>query len=144
MYYFDTSVLVPVFISLHPNHEVFVKLLESLKREGKLFTSTHTMAELYSTISKLPHDLTLNPVDVAKVINEELKNIFEIIELDRKDYKKAIKRCADLQLKSGIIYDALHLQAAIKAKIDVLYTANLRDFNRLYTSELKFELKGLA
>ena len=47
------------------------------------------------------------------------------------------------KLTGGIIYDALHLQAAIKAKVDRLYTANLRDFQRLYSEDLGFELVGV-
>lgn len=38
-----------------------------------------------------------------------------IIELVKEDYEAAIKRCARLNIANGVIYDALHLQAALKA-----------------------------
>jgi hypothetical protein len=35
-----------------------------------------------------------------------------------------------------VIYHALHRQAAIKANAQVLYTSNLRDFERLGATEM--------
>ena len=55
----------------------------------------------------------------------------ETIALDEQDYYAAMDRCADLGLDLGVIYDALHFQAALKAKADILYTENRRDFDRL-------------
>jgi len=72
-----------------------------------------------------------------------MDNTFTVIELNKNDYKKALERCARLNLLSGVIYDALHLQAAIKAEADALYTSNLRDFQRLWTKDLPFELIGV-
>ena len=41
------------------------------------------------------------------------------IDLNKNDYEAALLRCAKFELTSGIIYDALHLQAAIKANVDI-------------------------
>ena len=66
-----------------------------------------------------------------------------LVELDRSDYEAAIKRCADLNLVRSVIYDALHVQAALKAGAEILYTDNLRDFNRLVTEEDSLIVKGI-
>lgn len=143
-YYFDTSVLLPILIAPHPQHNRCLKLFENAQSKGEVLSTTnHTYAELYSNLTKLPFGLKIDPKDAANAIITDLGNIITTIDLPRTDYAAAVQRCADFNLISGIIYDALHLQAAVKAGVDVLYTANLRDFRRLYSDDLSFELIGV-
>lgn len=43
----------------------------------------------------------------------------------------ALNRVAERGLRGGIVYDSLHLQAALKKKVDLLVTLNVKDFERL-------------
>ena len=95
-------------------------------------------------MTKLPFNLSIPPGQAIRAIDDGFGTILTFIDLTRSDYEAALHRCARLDLTSGIIYDALHVQAAIKAGVDVLYTANLRDFQRLLTPEVAFEVKGVA
>jgi len=144
-YYFDTSVILPALIQQHPKHDVCLSEITIIKEKGnQVLTSTnHTFAELYANITRLPGGISVSPKTAADLINNYLAQFFTPIHLTDKDYAAAINRCAQLDLVSGVIYDALHLQAAIKAEVDVLYTANMRDFRRLYTKDLRFLLLPL-
>lgn len=141
--YFDTSVLFPALSTAHPSHLICLKAFEEASKKGKIVClSMHVYAELYANLTRFPLGDRIHPKIAAKAIIE-LGKLVTTIDLTRSDYEAALNRCADRELTSGIIYDALHLQAAIKAKADVLYTANLRDFKRLFSDDLGFTLKGI-
>lgn len=102
---------------------------------------THTYAELYSNLTKLPKGLAITSDLAFQIITKEIGSIFEIVELTKSDYEAALQRCAQKGLVSGVIYDALHLQAALKAEVSLLYTNNFSDFERLLDPADKIELK---
>lgn len=142
--YFDTSALLPALLTAHPHHKLGREMLSKARREGEIIClSMHVYAELYANITRFPIGKKVSPLIAAEMI-VKLEDFVRTIDLSRQDYKAALHRCAERQLISGIIYDALHLQAAIKAKVDVLYTTNLRDFQLLYSDDLPFELIGVA
>lgn len=142
--YFDTSVLFPAMTSAHPNHQLCLSTLHKALQEGEIVClSLHVYAELYANLTRFPLGERISPQVATKTIIEDLGKVVTTIDLTRADYEAALRRCADRGLGSGIIYDALHLQAAIKAKVEVLYTNNLRDFQRLYSDDLGFELRGI-
>jgi len=116
-------------------------LEECQKEHVKLCTATHTYAELYSNLTRLPFDLNLPPAQATQAIITQLKHVLTFVPLTDADYQAALARCAERNLVSGVIYDALHLQAAIRADAEVLYTANLRDFERLGARDV-LELRG--
>jgi len=137
----DTSILLPSLAIDHKNHEFCREFLSYLnKQHHVVILNTHVAAELYSNLSVIK-DLKLS-ADSARKLVRAAAAIFEPVSLNMDDYLLAIDRCADLKLVSGVIYDALHFQAAIKANVDVLYTANLRDFERLITDEIKFKVES--
>jgi len=142
--YLDTSILLPILIAEHENHSVCKEILAEGLRTGTVITSaTHAYAELYRNLTrgKTPYEVSPELAEIA--ITEKLAPLMTMIVLDKSDYEAAIARCVALDLSSSIIYDALHVQAAIKAKADVLYTDNLRDFSRLVTEDLGLDLQGV-
>ena len=56
----------------------------------------------------------------------------QIVSLSGRDYRKVIDTMAGLQLSGGSIYDAIVVQAALKAGADRLLTLNGRDFRRVW------------
>lgn len=137
----DTSVLYPAASFQHPNHQVCSALIAQLDKQSTIFVlNTHLIAELYNNLTKVP-SLKI-PTDTARKTIKQIATKFRPIALDVPDYLLAVDRCADLDLPGGVIYDALHFQAAIKAQVDVLYTYNLKDFTRLVTEEISFTVKA--
>ena len=143
--YFDTSVLLPVIITQHPNHTKCLKTFEKAREKGKIATTTiHAYAELYSNLTRLPFGMNISPEKASEAILEHLGKIITPIDLETQDYIAAIRLCATKKLTSGVVYDALHIQAALKANADILYTANLKDFKRLYSKGFNFSLSGIS
>jgi predicted nucleic acid-binding protein len=96
----------------------------------------HAYAEMYNNLIRpTKHKVHLSLELAADVIINQVGARLTIIELIKEDYEAAIKRCARLNLVGGVIYDALHLQAALKAGAEILYADNLRDFTRLVIEE---------
>lgn len=136
----DTSVLFPAVSAQHPNHLECANLVNSLHKKGTIFVlNTHLIAELYSNLTRIPQ-LRIS-TDAARNLIKSLATQFEPITLDVTDYLNAVDRCADFDLSGGIIYDALHFEAALKAEVEILYTYNLKDFIRLKAEDIPFKIE---
>lgn len=141
--YFDTSVLFPALHTAHPNHLICKKAFELAIKEGEILCLTmHVYAELFANLTRFPRGDKIHPKVAADTIIKLGKSVTSI-DLNKSDYEQALLRCGRLGLSSGIIYDALHLQAAIKGKVDILLTANLKDFEKLWDEDLSFELRSI-
>jgi predicted nucleic acid-binding protein len=128
---FDTSVLVAAFEVSHPRHSVCLPWLQRVQ-EKKIdgYLSTHTFAELYSVLTRLPVRPPISPAIAQRLIDENL-HLFTAIPLAANDYQKAIACMVRLNLPGGGIFDALIAQATLKAEVDVLLTLNPSHFTRL-------------
>ena len=65
------------------------------------------------------------------MIDEWISSVFNVIEFKLSDYQKAIERVSRRSLRGGIIYDSLHVQAALKRKVNALVTLNSKHFDQL-------------
>ena len=128
---FDTSVLIAALIEDHPSHSQSLSWLQRV-RLGELegFVSTHTIAELYSVLTRIPRKPRINPELAQQLIVDNLGNFNKVV-LTAEDYQATISRMVSLNLPGGGIYDGLIAQAALKAGVDVLLTLNPKDFTRL-------------
>lgn len=145
-YFLDTSILLPAALSVHPNHVYAARLIEmsSAVSAELVCLSTHVVAELYSNLPNAARQLdTLITAREAAYAVRSLVGHFTTITLDEEDYFNALDRCAQLDLTGGVVYDAIHYQAALKAKVNILYTDNLKDFTRLAMPGDDMEIEGL-
>jgi len=128
---FDTSVFVAAFEVSHPRHGVCLPWLQrAQKKEISGYLSTHTFAELYSVLTRLPVKPTIAPSTAQRLIDKNL-HLFVAVPLTAHDYQQAITCMVGLNLPGGGIFDALIAQAALKAEVDVLLTLNPGHFTRL-------------
>lgn len=59
---FDTSVLVAAMLAEHPRHPESLPWLQRVQvKEIAGFVSTHTLAELYAVLTRLPRTPRINP-----------------------------------------------------------------------------------
>ena len=129
---FDTSVLVPALITVLPQHAKAASLLrEAHQGDFAIHISTHTLAELYATLTTLPLSPRLSPGQVQELIRRNVLDKAHVVPLEAGDYEAVIDRMIRLGLSGGAIYDALHVQAAEKVEAQKLYTFNGRDFRRM-------------
>ena len=92
--------------------------------------ATHTLAELYSVLTRLPVRPRISPELAQRLITENLER-FEVIPLTTEDYQMVLAQMVSLNLTGGGIYDALIAQAAVKAEANTLLTLNPNHFTRL-------------
>lgn len=128
---FDTSVIVAASLSRHPKHAAcFAQLRAARTRTVQGCLSTHSLAEIYSMLTRMPGKPRILPQDVRLLIDHHLQYL-EAVSLDSDDYRAAIAQMSELNLSGGGIFDALIAQAAVKAGVDRLLTLNPKHFMRL-------------
>lgn len=93
-------------------------------------TSTHALAELYATLTSIPHQPRIMPSDARRAI-DHVRDSFEIVVLTEEMYLAAVDTVVSLGVPGGGIYDALHARAAIEADASALATWNPKHFVRL-------------
>ena len=129
---FDTSVLVTAVVDTLPNHSAALAYFQACsEHRSEAFSSTHTLAECYATLTSLPLPVRIQTGQASFIIQESFLKRLSIVELTAQDYREAMRRVTERGLVSGAIYDALHLQAALKAGCRSLATYNLNHFQQL-------------
>lgn len=73
---YDTSVLIAALLLEHENHDLALSRLETA-RQGvvKGYVSTHSLAELYSVMTRLPQPLRVLPDEAEAAIADLLDRL---------------------------------------------------------------------
>ena len=128
---FDSSILIAAFVASHPHHQSSLYWFQKAKnREIEGIIATHTLAETYSVLTRLPVKPIISPSIAQRLIQENLNN-FTVIPLSNQDYQIVIEQMVNLKLTGGAIYDALIAQVAINISADEILTLNPKHFKRL-------------
>jgi predicted nucleic acid-binding protein len=128
---FDTSVIVPALIPALPEHArayAWLRAARDKRIEGTM--SWHAFAEAWSVLTRIP----IRPSPTPAAARDSLASIEKVVRprpLDAGAYRAAAQRCVDQSLRSGAIFDALHLISAESERAEVFVTANVADFERL-------------
>ena len=127
--FFDTSVLIAAFRTVHPNH------LASIERFAKAeprrsACAAHTLAEFYAVTTTLPLRPMILP-EQAMLFVDETRSRLSIVALTPDEYSAAIQDLADRGIGGGRIYDALLLTCAAKCNAETIYTWNVKHFQAL-------------
>jgi predicted nucleic acid-binding protein len=129
----DTSVLVAAMVEVHPAHEWAPPWLQRDKRkEVTAVVASHTLAELYSILTRLPLQPQISPALAWKLIQENVLATIEVVSLLEDDYRAILEYLSQTGIVGGATYDALIVHAALKAMVDQIATLNAKDFRRIY------------
>jgi len=128
-WFFDSSVLVPIFHRDHVHHEASLQAFAVAEKKNAC-CAAHSLAEVYSTLTRLPGKWRLSGEQVLLFL-ESIKGRCSIIVLDAEDYASAIETAAAMGIVGGTIYDALLAHCALKADAETILTWNIEDFRRL-------------
>jgi predicted nucleic acid-binding protein len=127
--FFDTSVLVPVFLETHEHHERSLRVfVDATKRQD--CCAAHSLAEVYATMTRLPGRHRLSGEQVLLFL-DNIRERLTSVALTVDEYYAAIRDAADTGVVGGTLYDALIARCALKAKADTVYTWNTRHFEQL-------------
>ena len=125
----DTSVIVAALVEQHPQHASAAFWLRTRSAKTRI-ASAHAFAETWAVLTSMPLDPPVSG-QVALTALTRLERIVRFVPARQRVYRTAAARCASLGLRSGAIYDALHLVTAEFEGADALLTFNERDFARL-------------
>ena len=133
--FFDSSVLIPVFIEDHEHHEQSLKaFVDTDKRQD--CCAAHSLAEVYSTMTRLPGRRRLS-CEQTLLFLENIREHLTRIALTGDEYHASTKEAAEAGVIGGTIYDALIARCATKAKADMLCTWNTRQFGSAIAKRLR-------
>ena len=111
--FFDTSVLVAASSRSHPHYvQAFPALLRVASGRDKGFISTHSIAEVYAALTRLPVVPRIHPAEAARIVADNLLSTFEAVPVNKKDYLEALATVKDGGWSGAKIYDALLLCCA--------------------------------
>ena len=126
--FFDTSVLVPVFLTKHMHHLASKAAFQQGRREDRS-CGAHSLAEFYATFTGFKNKFSADSDDVVVSIGEILERV-SIVALTADEYVLAIRDAARDGVTGATSYDALLARCAIKSQADVIYTWNLKHFQQ--------------
>lgn len=126
--FLDTSVLVATFYGDHQHHDASITLFTRLNTESGC-TAAHCLAEVYAVLTGMPGKDRVSPEE-ALLFLTDVRERLAIVSLSGNDYLAALSSAAASGVVGGGIYDALLSRCALNAKVDALYTWNLKRFAR--------------
>ncbi len=126
MIFLDTSVLIAIAQVSHERHTPSAALWNHCTAQSAA-VSTHTLAEVYNTLSGMPPALRIAPRDAVAAVETFLKRLTPVT-LTVDEYMETLRRTANLGHSGGMVYDALHLACARKIDAEQIYTLNARHF----------------
>jgi predicted nucleic acid-binding protein len=128
---FDTSVLVPALTPALPAHAAAYAWVRAAA-EGRLqgVMSWHAFAESWAVLTRLPIRPAPSPA-TARDSLASLRKAIRRLPLDGSAYDAAVDRCVERGLRSGSVFDALHVVCAERAGADLIVTNDVEDFERL-------------
>jgi predicted nucleic acid-binding protein len=136
-WYFDTSVLIPAAVTRHPhNAAAFALLEESFKRKHQEYVSAHSLAEVYSVLTRAPFKPRIYPDGAWRIIEQMFLPRMTLVTLSPNDYVEVVRRCALNGWAGGRIHDAVHLRCAEMTGCDHIYTFDVKDFRALAPASL--------
>ena len=136
--FFDTNVIIAACLEDHEHHERALQLLERvLVEKDSGATSAHALAEAYAVMTRLPKPLRVAPAVAASLLDENVVRHFELVALTGREYGVFVVEAGKRGLVGGILYDALHVACAEKAKADRLYSWNASHLQSVASVEFR-------
>lgn len=98
------------------------------------FVSAHSLAEVYSVLTRAPFSPMLSPAQAHQLMADSIFGKVEVVALTTDDYQDLVRHLARTSIAGGAVYDGVIACAAAKAQVDHIVTFNVRDFRRVYPS----------
>ncbi len=139
--FLDTNVLVSAVIKQHVFHDrSFAVLDRVLDKTDDGVISAHSLAEMYSVLTKLQVPYRHTPEQALLSIEENVSKHFKTVSLSGNEYAALLREAAGSGIQGGTIYDALLLKCAAKAEVDRIYTWNLNHFQAVASLDVATKL----
>ncbi len=139
--FLDTSVLVAAVVTKHEHHGRAFELLDRVQnRKDEGHVSGHTLAEMYSILTRLPAPYRHTPEQALLSIEENVVKHFKITALGPGEYAPLIREATLSGIQGGTIYDALLLKCAAKSGAEKIWTFNLKHFQNIAPKDMASQI----
>lgn len=130
---FDTSVLVAAVLPTHPHHHACQRWLDAaIAGKFGFFVAAHSITEFYRVLTAMKLTPQRSTQQIWSLLDLNILQHATVIGLNVHETIACIDRVAQSQQRSGIVYDALIAECAIKTKVDHLLTLNEKHFTRVW------------
>jgi len=127
--FLDTSVLVATFYADHEHHPPSIDVFLRFGKKNAC-CGAHSLAEVYAILTGMPAPRRVSGNEALLFLGN-VRNHLTLVALNEQDYFQVAEASAEAGLAGGAIYDAILGRCALKAKAQVIYTWNVKDFMRL-------------
>ena len=127
--FFDTSVLLPVFLEDHEHHEASLRAFLKAEKANS-YCAAHSLAEVYAAATRLPGKHRASGEQVLLFL-QDVADRLTVVALTAGEYLQALKGASEQDIAGGTVYDALLCHCALKAGSQLIYTWNVRHFQLL-------------
>jgi predicted nucleic acid-binding protein len=129
----DSSTLIAAMLPDHVHHQAaHVWLSRAKKGAFEFFVSAHSLAEVYSVLTRLPRTPPILPGDAWQLLHQNVCACATIVALDGKQYSELIDELSRQGIGGGPVYDAVIAKAAESAGVDQLVTVNEAHFTKVW------------
>jgi len=98
--------------------------------------SVHSIAEVYASLTRLPVQPRIHPLEAVRIVTDNILAHFEVVSMGKEDYMEALNAVGNGGWSGAKIYDALLLRCAARCTVERIYTFNLGDFKQLAPASL--------
>lgn len=126
-FFFDSSVLIPVFYARHPQHASSTKAFLAAGKDD--FCALRTLGEIYATLTGLPLRPRITGPEGVKIV-QQVRERLTLVTLSDREYVSALVTASAGAIVGSAVYDVLIAHCALKAGAGTLLTWNVRDFTR--------------
>jgi predicted nucleic acid-binding protein len=125
----DTSVLIATFYADHEHHRPSIDLFLRFGKKNA-GCGAHSLAEVYAILTGMPAPRRVSGNEALLFLGN-VRNHLTLVALNEQEYFQVAEGSGEASLAGGLIYDAVLGRCALKAKAEVIYTWNVKDFVRL-------------
>lgn len=130
---FDSSTLVAFLVRDHEDHaDAYNAYLHYKDRDDDLYISTHSVAEVFRTLTWGVDYLNYTATQAHTIITVTLLSEFDTIDLILQDYREVPAFLKKEGIKGPKIYDGLIARASEKIGAKDLITLNIKDFKQVW------------
>jgi predicted nucleic acid-binding protein len=129
----DSSTLIAAMLPDHVHHKAAYPWLSQAKLGTfDFFVSGHSVAEVYSVLTRLPRTPAISPADAWRMLQENVVSRAKMITLSSNDYTTLLEELSQRGISGGQVYDAIIAKAAELAQVDQLVILNESHFQKVW------------
>lgn len=129
----DSSTLIAGMLTDHIHHAPAHAWIGQARNGAyELVVSGHSIAEVYSVLTRLPRVPPISPADAWQMLKDNVVSCATIATLSDRDYVALIEELAQQSVSGGMTYDAIIAKAAELSQIDHLVTLNEAHFKKVW------------